>query len=590
MSEYSFPTYLKMPKPASRVAGIVSPNAIWELIKFYNDSISTGSGSTEDLNLSAYTKRTVSETVTGNWTFRHSAGFFVSSNLGGDVNQYVDTVGNLIINVPTNYGVHTNGDVVAFSALSPVASSWWDDLPIATASVLGGIKVGTNLSITAGGVLSATGGGVSDHGALTGLADDDHAGYLLTTGARAISGLTASELIATDGSKVMQSLAVAVYPSLAEIAHVKNVTSAIQTQLNAKEATISASNRVNATEVGTGVVDNTEFNYLNGVTSAIQTQFSGKEDTISASNRVNATEVGVGSITNTEFGFLNGVTSAIQGQLDNKEDTIPANTYELYDTAIVKSDENETITKKWIFKPEGVTGWAVTAQDFTTGSYQSGFYYLNDHFQLYGRNSTGANRFLFNTNGDSYFMQQLAIGQTTANYSLDVVGEIRSQDYTAETTGGSYRVVIAGSTDGSIQIRNNSAATKLFLRSNGNSYNLNYFGFGDSASAPYRAIHSRGAVSGLYVGALLENAQGSGSTQTSVSLDFNHNGTGSAGTNASTGRIMVAEYDVADYRTNMRFYVQNTNSTNTAMLEGMRLLNDGTLHCNGDVIAYSTTI
>jgi len=253
-------------------------------------------------------------------------------------------------------------------------------------------------------------------------------------------------------------------------------------------------------------------------------------------------------------------------------------------------DQNETITKKWIFKPEGVTGWAVTAQDFTSGSYQSGFYYLNDHFQFYGRNSAGANRFLLNSNGDSYFMQQLAIGQTVANYSLDVIGEIRSQDYTAETTGGSYRVVIGGSTDGYIQIRNNSAATKLFLRSNGNSYNLNYFGFGDSASAPYRAIHSRGAVNGLYVGALLENAQGSGSYQTSVSLDFNHNGTGAAGTNASTGRIMVAEYDPADYRTNMRFYIQNTNATNTAMLEGMRLQNTGTLQVQGDVIAYSTAI
>jgi hypothetical protein len=68
------------------------------------------------------------------------------------------------------------------------------------------------------------------------LAADDHPQYLLTDGTRAISGLTASELVATDGSKVLQSLAVATYPSLAEIAYVKGVTSAIQTQLNAKAA------------------------------------------------------------------------------------------------------------------------------------------------------------------------------------------------------------------------------------------------------------------------------------------------------------------------------------------------------------------
>lgn len=49
-----------------------------------------------------------------------------------------------------------------------------------------------------------------------------------------LSGLTASEILATDASKNLVSLAVATYPSLAELAHVKGVTSAIQTQLNAK--------------------------------------------------------------------------------------------------------------------------------------------------------------------------------------------------------------------------------------------------------------------------------------------------------------------------------------------------------------------
>lgn len=46
---------------------------------------------------------------------------------------------------------------------------------------------------------------------------------------------TASELVATDGSKNLVSLAVATYPSLTELAYVKGVTSAIQTQLDAKE-------------------------------------------------------------------------------------------------------------------------------------------------------------------------------------------------------------------------------------------------------------------------------------------------------------------------------------------------------------------
>lgn len=56
----------------------------------------------------------------------------------------------------------------------------------------------------------------------------------LTAGAINATGLTASELVATDGSKNLQSLAVATYPSLTELSYVKGVTSPIQTQIGAK--------------------------------------------------------------------------------------------------------------------------------------------------------------------------------------------------------------------------------------------------------------------------------------------------------------------------------------------------------------------
>lgn len=49
-----------------------------------------------------------------------------------------------------------------------------------------------------------------------------------------VDTLTASQLVATDASKNLQSLDVATYPSLAEVAYVKGVTSSIQTQLNSK--------------------------------------------------------------------------------------------------------------------------------------------------------------------------------------------------------------------------------------------------------------------------------------------------------------------------------------------------------------------
>ena len=51
-----------------------------------------------------------------------------------------------------------------------------------------------------------------------------------------LSSLTASQILALDGSSNVQSLAVATYPSLTELSYVKGVTSAIQTQLNAKGA------------------------------------------------------------------------------------------------------------------------------------------------------------------------------------------------------------------------------------------------------------------------------------------------------------------------------------------------------------------
>ena len=68
-----------------------------------------------------------------------------------------------------------------------------------------------------------------------------------------LGGVTNTEFEILDGATL----------STVELNYVDGVTSAIQTQLNAKQAVVSG-------------VSNTEIGYLNGVTSAIQTQFSGK--------------------------------------------------------------------------------------------------------------------------------------------------------------------------------------------------------------------------------------------------------------------------------------------------------------------------
>lgn len=85
----------------------------------------------------------------------------------------------------------------------------------------------------------------------------------------------------------------------------------------------------------------TEFDYLDGVTSNIQTQLNAKQATITGgattivSSNLTASralvsngsgKVAVSAVTSTELGYLDGVTSAIQTQLDAKQATISGGT------------------------------------------------------------------------------------------------------------------------------------------------------------------------------------------------------------------------------------------------------------------------
>ena len=103
-----------------------------------------------------------------------------------------------------------------------------------------------------------------------------------------------------------------------------------------------------ATKIGDGTVSTTEFQYLNTVSSNIQTQLDAKAATITgaattivssdltasralASN--SSGKVAVSSVTSTELGYVSGVSSAIQTQLDAKN--VKANN--LNDVASVSS-------------------------------------------------------------------------------------------------------------------------------------------------------------------------------------------------------------------------------------------------------------
>ena len=94
---------------------------------------------------------------------------------------------------------------------------------------------------------------------------------------------------------------------------------------------------IDATRIGGGDVSTTEFNYLNGVSSAIQTQLNAKNATITGSASTIDTEsltanravisngsqkIAVSDVTSTELGYLDGVTSAVQTQIDSKQATL----------------------------------------------------------------------------------------------------------------------------------------------------------------------------------------------------------------------------------------------------------------------------
>lgn len=170
------------------------------------------------------------------------------------------------------------------------------------------------------------------------------------------TSLTASEILATDASKNLVSLAVATYPSLTELTYVKGVTSAIQTQIDTKAPTASPTftgtvtiptpftlGAVSVTSTGTelNILDGvtataTELNYLDIVT--LGTGAASKAVVLDAGDdyiwpatglltyggtAITATgaEINIldgATLTVTELNYVDGVTSAIQTQLNAK--------------------------------------------------------------------------------------------------------------------------------------------------------------------------------------------------------------------------------------------------------------------------------
>lgn len=133
-----------------------------------------------------------------------------------------------------------------------------------------------------------------------------------------------------------------------EFDYLDGVSSNIQTQLNSKQPTITGAattidganltaNRALVSNSSgkvavSSTITSTELGYLNGVSSNIQTQLNAKQATITGAastgvssnltaNRAMITnssgKMSISAVTSTELGYLDGVTSNIQNQLNN---------------------------------------------------------------------------------------------------------------------------------------------------------------------------------------------------------------------------------------------------------------------------------
>lgn len=149
---------------------------------------------------------------------------------------------------------------------------------------------------------------------------------------------------------------VAVQETLVSGTNIKTINST--SILGSGNISVAPATGIDATAIGSGTVDNTEFGYLNGVTSAIQTQIDSKQATITGAATTIDTEdltasralasdgsgkVAVSSVTSTELGYLSGVTSAVQTQVDTKTAKLITTNRQTASYTLVLSDADKLV-------------------------------------------------------------------------------------------------------------------------------------------------------------------------------------------------------------------------------------------------------
>lgn len=160
----------------------------------------------------------------------------------------------------------------------------------------------------------------------------------------AITGATKTK-ITYDAKGLVTAGADATTADIADSTNKRYVTDAQLTVIGNTSGTNTGDNAVNSLYSGLAASKQDTLVSGTNIKTINSTSLLGSGDiSVAPASGINATAIGSGTVDNTEFGYLNGVTSAIQTQVDAKIAKSTGTTYNVYSLAAVTQAEYNALT------------------------------------------------------------------------------------------------------------------------------------------------------------------------------------------------------------------------------------------------------